>query len=157
MIWWCSVKYEVKNAIFLVCRKWDKYTCRVLFQWFLSNYSYSTEFIHLHVLLVQICCNSWGKNMLWLFGTVKKKYPEKNRNTNVIHFVSCRLSLTTACKHEQSSRQNWIIQRSLVLRLPLTEKKAALQYDGKKSHFHLLCPNLETLCPFVTFVLLPII
>ena len=97
--------------------------------------------------------------MFWLFGTVKK-YPEKNCNTNVVHFVPCGLSLTTACNSEQRSRRNWfyaIMQWSLILRLPLIEKKVVLQHNGEKSCFHLLFPDLEILCPIVMFILLPII
>ena len=94
--------------------------------------------------------------MFCLFGIVKK-YPQNNRNTNVAHFVSCGLSLTMACNREQRSRQNWVMQSSLVLRLPLIEKKAALWYSGEKSCFHLLFPDIEILCPIITFVLLPII
>ena len=44
------------------------------------------------------------------------------------------------------------------MRLPLIEKKAALQYNGEQIlFFHLFCPNLEILCPIVTYILLPII
>ena len=96
------------------------------------------------------------KNMFWLFGIVKK-YPEKNRNTNLVHFVSCRFFLTTAYNLEQRSRWNWVMQRSLVLKLPLSEKRAALRYNGEKSRFRLLFSYLEILCPIITFVLLPII
>ena len=48
-----------------------------------------------------------------------KKYPEKNRNTNIVQFVPCGLSLTMACNHEEKSRKKWVTQGSLVLRLPL--------------------------------------
>ena len=142
-----------RKCHFSLSWKWDKYTCWVLFQWFLSHYSHSTQFIHLHVLLIQICCNSWGKNMFWMFRIVKK-YSKKNHNTNILLFVSCGLFLTTACNREQRSRWNWVKQSSRVLRLPLMEKKAALRYSGKKSHFRPLFPDLEVLCPKIMFILL---
>ena len=73
-----------------------------------------------------------------------------------MNFVSCGLSLTMACIREQKSRWNWVIQGSLILRLPLIEKKATLWYNGKKSCFRQIFPDLEILCPIITFVLLPI-
>ena len=47
-----------------------------------------------------------------------------------------------------------LCKKSLVLRFPLIEKKAALSHKGKKSQFFLLFPNLEILCPIFTFILL---
>ena len=90
--------------------------------------------------------------MFWLFGIVEK-YPKKNCNSNVVHFVPCGLSLTMACNCEQRSRWNWVMQRSLVLRLTLIEKKAALWYNGEKSHLYLLFPRPRN----PLFILLPII
>ena len=49
--------------------------------------------------------------MFWLFGIVKK-YPKENCNMNIVHFVSCGLSLTMACNHEQRSGWNWVMQSS---------------------------------------------
>ena len=76
---------------------------------------------------------------------------------NVVHFVPCGLSLTMACNHEQRSRRNCVMPGSLVLRLPRIENKAAFQYNGEKSGFCLLFSNLEILCRFITFILLPMI
>ena len=110
------------------------------------------------MLLIHICCNSWGENMFWLFGTVKK-YPEKNLNMNIVHFVLCGLSLTTVLTVNRGADKIGFMQWCLFLRLPLTlsEKKTALQYKGEKSCYCLLFHNLEILCSIVTFFLWPII
>ena len=143
LIWY---SFKVENVIFPVCRKWDMYTSGYRFSdSSVITHTAHTQFIHLPVLLIQICCNSWA---------LRKKH-EKNRYTDIAHFVPCGLSPTTACNREQRNRWNLVIQWSLVLRLPLIEKKAALQDNGKKIPFSSTFSYLEILCPIVTFVYHP--
>ena len=115
-----------------------------------------------HNSFICMCC--WYKfvviheeknNMFWLFWIVENTL--RKIVTWMLYTLSPVGSLTKACNREQRSRWIWVMQGSLVLRLPLIEKKAELWYSGKKSCFCLLFHNLKILCPIILFILLPII
>ena len=103
-----------------------------------------------------VTCNSWGKNMLWLFGIVKNIMRKFSTQT------LCTLSpvgsvLPWLATVNKGADKIGLCKVALFWRLPLIEKKAGLWYSDEKSCFCLLFPDLDTLCPIVTLVLLPII
>ena len=117
-----------------------------------SVITHSTQFIHQHVLLIQICCSSWGKNMFWLFGIVK------NTLRKIVTRTLCSLFpvgflLPWLVTMKRRAEKNGLHKEASFWDCLSFKRKQHYGTMAKNPVFVYFFPDLQILCLIITFIL----